>query len=218
MTFWIFGAVLFMALIQPAAATAADCSDLSGHDKDRPRTLYYYALLAEAADTGVLPRWACVPSGEDVRGAPMIYKSGVTNRDWNNFADTPLPLCTDRTLPCVRRLAAADFREGMYQWHDIVAEFRNSDRHVGVYESGNGGPAYVVCDSRTLDVMLFMELSEFRVPVDDGDLRPWIVRPVMWVTENMLIDEAIETVTLRKNNDLSDETFPEQVTAIRGTR
>ena len=218
MKFWIFGAALFMVVIHSTTATAADCSDLSGHEKDRPRTLYYYALLAEAADTGMLPRWACMPSGGDARGAPKIYKHGVTNRDWNNFADQPLPPCADETPPCIRRLTTAEFREGMYQWHDIVAEFRNSGRHVGVYESRNGGPAYVVCDNRTLGVMLFMELSEFRVPVDDGDLRPWIVRPIMWMVENTLIDEAIETVTLRKNNHLSDNAFPEQVTAIRGTR
>ena len=207
-----------MAVIHSAAATAAECGDFRGHDKYPLRTLYYYALLAEAADSGALPRWACVPSIGDVRGAPVIYKRGETNRDWNDFADQPLPSCDVESPPCIRRLATGELQEGKYQWYDIVAEFRNTGRHIGVYESRNGGPAYVVCDSRALDVMLFMELSEFRVPVDDTDLRPWIVRPIMWVADNSLIDEAIETVTLRKDNNLSDRSFPEQVTAIRGTR
>ena len=106
----------------------------------------------------------------------------------------------------------------MYHWSEIVAAFRHNNMHIGVYEPAGGGPAYVVCDSRRSDIMLFLGLSEFQVPVDDGDLRPRILRPIVWLVENSMIDEALETVTLRKNNDLSDETFPEQVTAIRGTR
>ena len=215
----IIAVALFIVVCCPNVATATDCRDLGGHDKERLRALYYYALLAEAADTGSLPRWACEPLRGSDLGAPKVYSKGATDTAWNKNARRKLPMCNSGIQPpCIRRLATTELLEGMSQWNEIVDEFRKVGRHIGVYEPGNGGPAYIVCDNRKLDIMLFMELSEFRMPVDDSGLRGRILRPITWIVENTLIDEALEVATLQKNNELSDTTFPEQVTVIRGTR
>lgn len=189
------------------------CRDLQPHDTDALRSLYYYASLTETADSGELPRWTCdAPEGPG-REAPQIY-AGTGDTDWNSFAEASLPACNDGAPPCLRQISVGDF-EG--QWRSIVEEFQGNGRYVAVYEPTNGDPAYLTCDSEELDVNLFVELSELRVPVDDGDLLGQIFRPLVWFVEDLSRDE-VETVTLSKTNYLGDTPLPETVTAIRGTR
>ena len=215
MFFRTVAAVLFM-VTGVAAAAEHGCRDRNGYEDPLLRTLYYYSLLAEAAKTERLPRWQCEANQGTANGAPRMYRADDGDTSWNNAAEQELPACGEGNRPCVRRLKVTELQEDD-RWNAIADEFRGQDWHVGVYEPSDGGPEYVVCDSRPSDVMIFMTLSELQVPVDDGHLINRVLRPVIWIVENRLIDEALETVTLRKNNDLSDEEFPEQVTAIRGT-
>ena len=207
-----------MAACYPTVGTA-QCGSHEAHEHNQVRALYYYALLTEAADTGMLPRWACEVPGQVGLGAPAVYQTDAADTDWNSFAERPVPACADGTpLPCIRPLKGDELREGMYQWTDIVGRFRGLGRHIGVYEPSDGGPAYIVCDSEERHAFVLVELAAFGLSIDDGELRQWIVRPMVWVVETTLIDEALETVTLQKNIELSDAEYPETVTAIRGTR
>ena len=215
-----FAALTFLVVASCSTVGAAECRNHEVYEHNQVRALYYYALLTEAADTGMLPRWACEVSGQVGLSAPAVYQTDAANTDWNSFAERPVPACADGTpLPCIRPLKGDELQEGMYQWTDIVARFRGLGRHIGVYEPSDGGPAYIVCDSEEWHAFVLVELAAFGLSIDDGDLRQWIVRPMVWVVETtLMIDEALETVTLQKNSELSDAEYPETVTAIRGTR
>lgn len=212
--------VLVMMFGGTVVAAQEACEDLQLHDRDALRGLYYYASLTEAADSGQLPRWTCKALDGRERGAPQIY-ANTGNTDWNSFAEASLPACNDGATPCLRQISAGDFEE---HWHSIVRDFQGNGRYVAVYEPTNGGPAYLTCDSEELDVNVFVELSELRIPVDGEDLLGRIFRPVVWFVEDVsravddLSRDEVETVTLRKTNYLGHTPLPETVTAIRGTR
>ena len=212
---WIPGIVLLLLASSSVSAVEHMCTGRNGHDDELLRKLYYYALLAESAQNGEILPWSCTPTDGQPSRAPKIYRTNSTDDEWNSSADQPLPLCGQP--PCVRQPTTNDLEERLEEWNEIVSAYRAQGWQIAVYEPPDGGPAYFVCDTRQLDVMLFISLAELQAPVDDGDLRPRIVRPIIWYVENRFVDEALQTVTLRKHNSLSDETFPEQVTAIRGT-
>ena len=199
---------------------AAECSSYRGDSDTELRALYYYALLAEAADTGTLPRWDCTTSDEARLGAPQIHSpTPAGNTDWNSFAGNPVPSCAfDTPPPCIRRLTSTDLEEGLYGWNDIVLQFRNRGKHIGVYESPFGGPAYIVCDSSPSDVFVLVTLARFGLSSNEDLLRRWVLRPMLWVVDNTVADETLDAVTFQKNDVLSNNVFPQTVTAIRGTR
>ena len=217
MRFTTLAAALLMVASTALASELHSCGARNGHDDELLRKLYYYALLAESAKDGELSPWRC-KAGDGTTRAPRLNRSEDAQNDttWSSVDPQSLPVCGDP--PCIRRITTSDIRNDDNQWRNIVGYFLRQGQHVRVYEPYVGGPAYFVCDDSISDVLIFIYLAELQAPVDDGDLRPRIVRPLVWIVDNALIDEAVQTVTLQKNNDWSvDGEYPETVTAIRGT-
>ena len=204
MTLRNLAAALFIMAATAALADKQSCQSRDGHDDELLRKLYYYALLAESAKNGELLPWSC-ESNASSRRPPTLFGSDTDNTDWDRAAADVLSECG--TPPCIQRLTTPELKDSIGRWAEIVETFGRQGWHVGVYEPSNGGPAYFVCDKRKLDVMVFIALAELQVPIDDGDLRPRIVRPIVWTVENLVIDEALQAVTLMRNNDLSNDVF-----------
>lgn len=222
MKFKILSAALLVVTSIAAAGEEHYCDARNGHDDELLRKLYYYALLAESAKNGELSPWRCEADDEETR-APMLYRSDASDdTTWSSVDPQRLLVCGEP--PCISEVTTNDVRDNDDQWENIKEYFLLQGRYVGVYEPSSDGPAssrrpaYFVCDDSISDVFIFISLAKLQAPDDDGDLRRWIVRPLVWLVDNALIDEAVQTVTLQLNSELSaDGEFPETVTAIRGT-